>query len=128
MFGIAVSRRGRKITYLGQDTPFSTIEATVDAAGPELVVLAVAEGTSFFTTRARDQGARQPGAGGDRRRRDHRGRGSKARRAVPGRGSCRGRVRARRLSRSSRSRGSLLLGQMPSRVGKRIRRSTFLSF
>ena len=47
MFGIAVSRRGRRITYLGQDTPFSTIEATIDAVGPELVVFAVAEGTSL---------------------------------------------------------------------------------
>jgi MerR family transcriptional regulator, light-induced transcriptional regulator len=47
MFGIAASRRGRRITYLGQDTPFSTIEATIDAVGPELVVLAVAEGTSL---------------------------------------------------------------------------------
>jgi DNA-binding transcriptional MerR regulator len=47
MFGIAASRRGRRITYLGQDTPFSTIEATIDAVGPELVVFAVAEGTSF---------------------------------------------------------------------------------
>jgi DNA-binding transcriptional MerR regulator len=47
MFGIAASRRGRRITYLGQDTPFSTIAATIDAVGPELVVLAVAEGTSL---------------------------------------------------------------------------------
>jgi MerR family transcriptional regulator, light-induced transcriptional regulator len=45
MFGIAASRRGRRITYLGQDTPFSTIEATIDAVRPELVVFAVAEGT-----------------------------------------------------------------------------------
>jgi MerR family transcriptional regulator, light-induced transcriptional regulator len=47
MFGIAASRRGRRITYLGQDTPFSTIEATIDAVGPELVVLALAESTSL---------------------------------------------------------------------------------
>jgi len=47
MFGIAASRRGRRITYLGQDTPFSTIATTIDAVGPELVVLAVAEGTSL---------------------------------------------------------------------------------
>lgn len=47
MFGIAASRRGRRITYLGQDTPFSTIEATIEAVGPELVVFAVAEGTSL---------------------------------------------------------------------------------
>jgi MerR family transcriptional regulator, light-induced transcriptional regulator len=47
MFGIAASRRGRRITYLGQDTPFSTIGATVDAVGPDLVVFGVAEGTSL---------------------------------------------------------------------------------
>ena len=47
MFGIAASRRGRRITYLGQDTPLSTIEATIDAVGPELVVFAVAESTSL---------------------------------------------------------------------------------
>jgi MerR family transcriptional regulator, light-induced transcriptional regulator len=47
MFGIAASRRGRSITYLGQDTPFSTIEATLDAVGPDLVVFALAEGTSL---------------------------------------------------------------------------------
>jgi methanogenic corrinoid protein MtbC1 len=47
MFGIAASRRGRRITYLGQDTPFSTIGATIDAVGPELVVFAAAEGTSL---------------------------------------------------------------------------------
>jgi len=47
MFGIAASRRGRRITYLGQDTPFSTIEATIDAVGSELVVFAVVEGTSL---------------------------------------------------------------------------------
>ena len=47
MFGIAASRRGRRITYLGQDTPFSTIGATVDAVRPDLVVFGVAEGTSL---------------------------------------------------------------------------------
>jgi DNA-binding transcriptional MerR regulator len=47
MFGIAASRRGRRITYLGQDTPFSTIEATVDDVGPGLVVFGMAEGTSL---------------------------------------------------------------------------------
>jgi DNA-binding transcriptional MerR regulator len=47
MFGIAASRRGWRITYLGQDTPFSTIEATIEAVAPELVVFAVAAGTSL---------------------------------------------------------------------------------
>jgi methanogenic corrinoid protein MtbC1 len=47
MFGIAASRRGWRVTYLGQDTPFSTIEATIEALAPELVVFAVAAGTSL---------------------------------------------------------------------------------
>jgi MerR family transcriptional regulator, light-induced transcriptional regulator len=47
MFGIAASRRGRRITYLGQNTPFSTIEAAIEAVGTELVVFALAEGTSL---------------------------------------------------------------------------------
>ena len=47
MFGIAASRRGWRITYLGQNTPFSTIEPTIVAVGPEFVVFALAEGTSL---------------------------------------------------------------------------------
>ena len=47
MFGIAASRRGWRITYLGQNTPFSTIEPTIEAVGPEFVVFALAEGTSL---------------------------------------------------------------------------------
>ena len=47
MFGIAAARRGWRITYLGQDTPFSTIETTIDDVRPELVVFAVAQGTSL---------------------------------------------------------------------------------
>lgn len=47
MFGIAASRRGRRITYLGQDTPFSTIEETIDAVVPELVIFAVSQGASL---------------------------------------------------------------------------------
>lgn len=45
MFGIAAWRRGWRVTYLGQDTPFDTIEQAVAAVDPALVVLAVAEGT-----------------------------------------------------------------------------------
>ncbi len=45
MFGIAAWRRGWRVTYLGQDTPFDTIEQAVAAVEPALVVLAVAEGT-----------------------------------------------------------------------------------
>ena len=44
MFGIVVSRRGWRVTYLGQDTPFATIEEAVGAVDPQLVVLAVSEG------------------------------------------------------------------------------------
>lgn len=45
MFGIAAWRRGWRVTYLGQDTPFDTIEEAAADVEPALVVLAVAEGT-----------------------------------------------------------------------------------
>jgi MerR family transcriptional regulator, light-induced transcriptional regulator len=47
IFGIVVSRRGWRVVYLGQDTPFATIEETVDAVDPRLVVLAFTEGTDL---------------------------------------------------------------------------------
>ncbi len=47
MFGIAAWRRGWRVTYLGQDTPFDTIRQAVAAVEPALVVLALAEGTSL---------------------------------------------------------------------------------
>ena len=47
MFGIVASRRGWRVTYLGQDTPFATIREAVDAVDPQLVVLAVSEGTDL---------------------------------------------------------------------------------
>lgn len=47
MFGITAWRRGWRVTYLGQDTPFDTIELAVADVKPALVVLAVAEGTSI---------------------------------------------------------------------------------
>jgi len=47
MFGIVVSRRGWRVTYLGQDTPFATIEEAVAAVDPQLVVLAVSAGTDL---------------------------------------------------------------------------------
>jgi MerR family transcriptional regulator, light-induced transcriptional regulator len=47
MFGIVVSRRGWRVTYLGQDTPFPTIEEAVAAVDPQLVVLAVADGAAL---------------------------------------------------------------------------------
>jgi DNA-binding transcriptional MerR regulator len=62
MFGIAAARRGHQITYLGQDTPFETIEQAVEAVRPALVVLAVAAGASLGTHAAslRALGARVP--------------------------------------------------------------------
>jgi DNA-binding transcriptional MerR regulator len=47
MFGIALARRGWRVTYLGQDTPFDTIRQAADAVDASVVVLAVAEGTSI---------------------------------------------------------------------------------
>jgi MerR family transcriptional regulator, light-induced transcriptional regulator len=47
MFGIVVSRRGWRVTYLGQDTPFATIEEAVGAVDPQLVVFAVSAGTEL---------------------------------------------------------------------------------
>ncbi|HEX5938406.1 MAG TPA: B12-binding domain-containing protein [Actinomycetota bacterium] len=47
MFGIAAWRRGWRVTYLGQDTPFDTIEKAAADVEPALVVLAVAEGTAI---------------------------------------------------------------------------------
>ncbi len=42
VFGIVAARRGWRVTYLGADTPFPTIAATVEAIRPTWVVLAVA--------------------------------------------------------------------------------------
>lgn len=47
IFGIVASRRGWRVVYLGQDTPFATIEEAVDAVDPRLVVLAVTDGTDL---------------------------------------------------------------------------------
>ena len=48
MFGIVVSRRGWRVTYLGQDTPFATIEEAVEAVDPQLVVLAISEASALL--------------------------------------------------------------------------------
>ena len=45
IFGIALARRGWRVTYLGQDTPFDTIRQAASAVDATLVVLAVAVGT-----------------------------------------------------------------------------------
>ena len=62
MFGIAAWRRGWRVTYLGQDTPFDTIETAAAEVEPALVVLAVAEGTPIgsFTDDLRRLAARVP--------------------------------------------------------------------
>jgi MerR family transcriptional regulator, light-induced transcriptional regulator len=44
MFGIVLARRGWRITYLGADTPFESLEDTVRRLRPQLVVLAVSDG------------------------------------------------------------------------------------
>jgi DNA-binding transcriptional MerR regulator len=43
MFGVAVSRRGRRVLFLGADTPVETLRDAVDAAKPSAVVLAVSD-------------------------------------------------------------------------------------
>jgi DNA-binding transcriptional MerR regulator len=47
IFGIVASRRGWRVIFLGQDTPFATIEEAVTAVDPRLVVLAVTEGSDL---------------------------------------------------------------------------------
>jgi DNA-binding transcriptional MerR regulator len=42
MFGIAVSRRGRRVVFLGADTPLETLRVAVGATKPSAVVLAAA--------------------------------------------------------------------------------------
>lgn len=45
LFGVLLSRRGWRVTFLGADTPFDTLEASARALGPTAVVLAtLAEG------------------------------------------------------------------------------------
>jgi MerR family transcriptional regulator, light-induced transcriptional regulator len=66
MFGIAAWRRGWRVTYLGQDTPFDTIEKAAADVKPALVVLAVAEGTPIasFADELRELAGRIPVAVG----------------------------------------------------------------
>jgi DNA-binding transcriptional MerR regulator len=66
MFGIAAWRRGWRVTYLGQDTPFDTIEEAAADVEPALIVLAVAEGTPIasFTDELRRLAERVPVAVG----------------------------------------------------------------
>jgi methanogenic corrinoid protein MtbC1 len=41
MFGISVARRGRRVVFLGADTPLETLREAVAAMRPSAVVLAV---------------------------------------------------------------------------------------
>jgi MerR family transcriptional regulator, light-induced transcriptional regulator len=41
MFGISVARRGRRVVFLGADTPFETIAEAVAATAPSAVILSV---------------------------------------------------------------------------------------
>jgi MerR family transcriptional regulator, light-induced transcriptional regulator len=42
-FGLVLSRRGWRITYLGANTPIDTLEKTADLLDPEIVVIAASE-------------------------------------------------------------------------------------
>jgi DNA-binding transcriptional MerR regulator len=47
LFGILIARRGWRVTFLGADTPFDTLDATVDSLQPTLVVLATRDANLF---------------------------------------------------------------------------------
>jgi len=47
LFGILIARRGWRVTFLGADTPFDTLEASVDSLQPSLVVLATRDADLF---------------------------------------------------------------------------------
>jgi MerR family transcriptional regulator, light-induced transcriptional regulator len=49
MFGIVLARRGWRITFLGADTPFESLEDTIRRLRPELVVLGVSSGDRIRT-------------------------------------------------------------------------------
>jgi methanogenic corrinoid protein MtbC1 len=43
VFGIVAARRGWRVVYLGANTPFQTLEATVRRLDPALLILAVSD-------------------------------------------------------------------------------------
>ena len=47
LFGILIARRGWRVTFLGADTPFDTLESSVRSLRPSLVVLATRDATLF---------------------------------------------------------------------------------
>jgi MerR family transcriptional regulator, light-induced transcriptional regulator len=51
MLGLLLSRRGWHVTFLGADTPLDTLEATVAALRPTLVVLGTYDARLFRSDR-----------------------------------------------------------------------------
>jgi MerR family transcriptional regulator, light-induced transcriptional regulator len=47
LLGVLISRRGWRVTFLGADTPFDTLEATVRSLRPSLVVLSTYDAALF---------------------------------------------------------------------------------
>jgi DNA-binding transcriptional MerR regulator len=47
MFGLLVGRRGWRVTFLGADTPFDTVDATVETLRPSAVVLSTIDPKLF---------------------------------------------------------------------------------
>jgi MerR family transcriptional regulator, light-induced transcriptional regulator len=70
-FGVALRRRGWRITYLGTDSPVGAVADTSRTLAPAVVVLLAMNPERFLSPRARDRAARQPGPGRDRRHRGH---------------------------------------------------------
>jgi DNA-binding transcriptional MerR regulator len=47
LLGVLISRRGWRVTFLGADTPFDTLEATVQGLRPSVVVLSTYDAALF---------------------------------------------------------------------------------
>jgi MerR family transcriptional regulator, light-induced transcriptional regulator len=47
LFGVLISQRGWRVTFLGADTPFDTLEASLQTLRPSLVVLATCNADVF---------------------------------------------------------------------------------
>jgi DNA-binding transcriptional MerR regulator len=48
MFGLLVARRGWRVTFLGADTPFDSVDASVEALRPTAVVLTTVDPVLFY--------------------------------------------------------------------------------
>ena len=68
-FGVALRRRGWRITYLGTDSPIGAVADTARSLAPAVVVLLEHEPRQLPGPRARDRAARHTGPGRDRRHR-----------------------------------------------------------